>query len=344
MMVGIGTPIMGARCSQPAGIDGVADLLAPGTAELWQEVLLVPIHQLEAGHLDRYTSFVNVSYSKAYQVRTYTFCLSIPPKCSKYKIAYKTSFKRQSQTKTRTVNVCCSGYTRVPAEDRCMPICSQDCIHGICIKPDECRCEAGYSGPSCNINWQDYTHALITLGFVGGLITNTWVTKALVVMVVVVEQRLMIAKTGVAVRMEGHVTMCLVRVAVPQVGQDPCVKNPALRERMVLPAVASASVRTVATVIMLQGSASVLQDGHKCSASCEIVKPQKVTAKDQAFGRTLMGDVCANPCPQGTWGYNCSEQCDCYNSATCDHKTGRCKCPSGYIGNKVSSMDWSLRV
>ncbi|KAK7074204.1 Multiple epidermal growth factor-like domains protein 11, partial [Halocaridina rubra] len=57
-----------------------------------------------------------------------------------------------SQSKTRTVDVCCSGYTRVPAEDRCIPICSQDCIHGVCVKPDECRCEAGYSGPSCNIS------------------------------------------------------------------------------------------------------------------------------------------------------------------------------------------------
>lgn len=50
----------------------------------------------------------------------------------------------------------------------------------------------------------------------------------------------------------------------------------------------------------------------------------------------LQGDVCANPCPEGTWGYNCSELCDCYNSGQCDHMTGRCKCPSGYIGNKVN--------
>lgn len=49
----------------------------------------------------------------------------------------------------------------------------------------------------------------------------------------------------------------------------------------------------------------------------------------------FQGDVCANPCPEGTWGYNCSELCDCYNSGQCDHMTGRCKCPSGYIGNKV---------
>ncbi|KAF2348303.1 EMI domain [Trinorchestia longiramus] len=101
---------------------------------------------------ETYTSLVNVSVVKAYRVRTFVFCLSIPPKCSKYKMNYKTVYKTQSQTKTRTVDVCCSGYTRVPYEDRCIPICSHDCIHGVCIKPDLCRCEAGFSGPSCNIS------------------------------------------------------------------------------------------------------------------------------------------------------------------------------------------------
>lgn len=103
--------------------------------------------------LETYTSLRNLTYTKAHSVLTYEFCLSIPPKCEKYKIMYKTGFKTQSQTKTRTVEVCCSGYSRDPhEEDRCIPICSQDCIHGVCFKPDECQCEAGYSGPNCNIN------------------------------------------------------------------------------------------------------------------------------------------------------------------------------------------------
>lgn len=100
--------------------------------------------------LETYTSFVDVSYTKAYQVRTHTFCLSIPPRCTRYKIAYRTAMKRQSRTETRSVSVCCSGYTRVPAGDRCVPLCSQDCVHGTCVRPDQCHCEDGYSGPSCN--------------------------------------------------------------------------------------------------------------------------------------------------------------------------------------------------
>lgn len=45
-------------------------------------------------------------------------------------------------------------------------------------------------------------------------------------------------------------TMYLVHVAVPQAGQDHYVKNHALKEPMVLPAVASVSVKMVVTVIL----------------------------------------------------------------------------------------------
>ena len=49
----------------------------------------------------------------------------------------------------------------------------------------------------------------------------------------------------------------------------------------------------------------------------------------------LQGAVCANPCPAGTFGDNCLEKCECYNSASCHHQTGRCECPPGYRGELV---------
>ena len=58
-----------------------------------------------------------------------------------------------------------------------------------------------------------------------------------------------IAKTGVGVRMEGRVTMCLVLAGVPQAGRDHCVKSPVPREHTERPAVTSVSVRTADTVI-----------------------------------------------------------------------------------------------
>ena len=49
----------------------------------------------------------------------------------------------------------------------------------------------------------------------------------------------------------------------------------------------------------------------------------------------LKGQVCANPCPQGTYGVDCKNRCDCYNGALCDHVSGQCHCLPGFQGEKV---------
>nr|CAD7609533.1 unnamed protein product [Timema genevievae] len=53
--------------------------------------------------------------------------------------------------KTRPVEDCCKGYTKSNSADRCIAVCSEDCLHGSCIAPDTCQCETGYGGPTCNI-------------------------------------------------------------------------------------------------------------------------------------------------------------------------------------------------
>ena len=53
------------------------------------------------------------------------------------------------------------------------------------------------------------------------------------------------------------------------------------------------------------------------------------------------GEVCANPCPPGTFHIDCGRRCDCYNGAECDHVTGQCRCPPGYTGDKVRS--WQIK-
>ena len=50
------------------------------------------------------------------------------------------------------------------------------------------------------------------------------------------------------------------------------------------------------------------------------------------------GEVCANPCPTGTYHLDCRRKCDCYNGAVCDHVTGRCLCLPGFKGAKVSIL------
>ena len=54
--------------------------------------------------------------------------------------------------------------------------------------------------------------------------------------------------------------------------------------------------------------------------------------------RTGQGEVCANPCPDGTWGSQCSQRCSCHNNARCDHINGTCHCLPGYRGDQVSQI------
>lgn len=101
--------------------------------------------------ISRYTTTVRVSEQQPYQVREYVWCLNMPPRCSKYKIMFKTVYKTQNLVRTRPVEDCCKGYTKSNSENHCIPVCSKDCLHGTCIAPDKCQCETGYGGPYCDI-------------------------------------------------------------------------------------------------------------------------------------------------------------------------------------------------
>lgn len=58
------------------------------------------------------------------------------------------------------------------------------------------------------------------------------------------------------------------------------------------------------------------------------------------FRLLLQGEVCANPCPDGTWGAQCSQRCSCHNNARCDHINGSCHCLPGYRGDQVNSSSF----
>ena len=66
-------------------------------------------------------------------------------------------------------------------------------------------------------------------------------------------------------------------------------------------------------------------DGELCAPVCHRVRAPCV----------VQGEVCANPCPTGTYHVDCKRRCDCYNGAVCDHVTGKCHCLPGYKGAKV---------
>ncbi|KAL3222388.1 hypothetical protein MRX96_050010, partial [Rhipicephalus microplus] len=104
---------------------------------------------------ESYLTTVRVSYNKPYQVRTYTWCLAFPPRCSKYRIAHTVAYKTEAKETTRSVKVCCKGYVETADGSRCLPLCNDPCIHGTCSSPETCECQPGWGGPTCNFSCPD---------------------------------------------------------------------------------------------------------------------------------------------------------------------------------------------
>lgn len=49
-----------------------------------------------------------------------------------------------------------------------------------------------------------------------------------------------------------------------------------------------------------------------------------------------IGPNCSTVCPMGTYGVNCSMQCECLNGGTCHPYYGTCNCPPGFFGSTCS--------
>ena len=70
---------------------------------------------------------------------------------------------------------------------------------------------------------------------------------------------------------------------------------------------------------------------------CHICHNLRVSQSQSVSTLCYQGEVCANPCPTGTYHVDCKRRCDCYNGAVCDHVTGKCHCLPGFKGAKVRS-------
>lgn len=47
---------------------------------------------------------------------------------------------------------------------------------------------------------------------------------------------------------------------------------------------------------------------------------------------SLLSHRCQEECPFGTFGFLCSQRCDCHNGGQCSPATGACECEPGYKG------------
>ena len=82
-------------------------------------------------------------------VKEYTWCLKIPPKCVTYRTKLVTRWKTENATRVVNVRSCCPGYQN-NGKGYCKAICKESCgTHGHCAQPDVCSCDPGFSGERC---------------------------------------------------------------------------------------------------------------------------------------------------------------------------------------------------
>lgn len=114
-------------------------------------------------------------------VRTYEWCFSMPPRCSKWNTEMRDLTRLETEERTAEVAICCPGYKMKDVS--CVPICPNgrtgpgcsdacptnkwgpncvnecgSCEHGSCSPiTGECRCRDGWQGESCEISMPPIT-------------------------------------------------------------------------------------------------------------------------------------------------------------------------------------------
>ncbi|RWS03780.1 multiple epidermal growth factor-like domains protein 10, partial [Dinothrombium tinctorium] len=98
----------------------------------------------------QYLKEVRVPILIPFEVQTFSWCLKPPSfRCLKTRYVHRNGYKMEARVFTKKEKVCCKGYIEI--DERCIPICSNACIHGKCVAPEKCDCAPGWSGDTCNV-------------------------------------------------------------------------------------------------------------------------------------------------------------------------------------------------
>ena len=54
--------------------------------------------------------------------------------------------------------------------------------------------------------------------------------------------------------------------------------------------------------------------------------------------------MCVSVCPDGFYGEDCLEQCECHNGGHCNHETGTCECQAGWHGRMCEKGRTCTRI
>ncbi|XP_037909252.1 protein draper isoform X3 [Hermetia illucens] len=276
--------------------------------------------------LEQYQVEVVTTEKQSYQVRENVWCFNVPPRCTTYKIKQRTVNKTQLLNKTRPVKECCEGYGKNPSGDRCIPICNQTCLHGVCSAPNHCKCEPGFGGPSCDICVHCETKC--KPGYYGEACDKICTCQ---------NNSSCDPVSGRCICSNGWI------------GEDcsePCAEGyygAGCRERCPEIAHGNMSCHHVTgkficaagfTGMLCENPCSPGTYGLGCNSICKCEhggECSHLTGECQC-PPGWSGPSCNKACPEGFYGNNCSQVCKCKNESKCRKNDGHCLCPPGWMG------------
>ncbi|XP_018392553.1 PREDICTED: uncharacterized protein LOC108771694 [Cyphomyrmex costatus] len=102
--------------------------------------------------IENYTVTSYETYTEPVVVNSFTWCLQIPPRCPKTRTELRQRYRVKTEKKSRILKECCEGYKMIHGDAEmdasCSPFCEK-CVVGVCVAPNECRCNPGYYGDDC---------------------------------------------------------------------------------------------------------------------------------------------------------------------------------------------------
>uniref|UniRef100_A0A672JQW7 Multiple EGF like domains 11 n=1 Tax=Salarias fasciatus TaxID=181472 RepID=A0A672JQW7_SALFA len=290
----------------------------PPRAALWLPLLAVtsvvsplnPDDPNVCSHWESYAVTVQESFAHPFDQVYYTRCTDILTwfKCTRHRISYKTAYRRGVRTMYRRRSQCCPGFYETG--DLCVPLCTEECVHGRCVSPEtlpgwrcEDACGAGLYGKDCLLECRCLNGAtchhrtgecLCAPGYTGAVCEEPCPPGKHGPQC---EHRCPCQNGGTCHHVTGECSCPEGWMVTP----SPFLSHPGLGLTRVLVSPQSRS--------------------HAGPGLTPVLVPPQ-------------GPVCAQPCPSGLFGINCSEQCTCRNGGLCDHVSGQCQCSAGFIGER----------
>uniref|UniRef100_M3YKH0 Multiple EGF like domains 10 n=1 Tax=Mustela putorius furo TaxID=9669 RepID=M3YKH0_MUSPF len=263
-------------------------------------------------HWESYSVTVQESYPHPFDQIYYTSCTDILNwfKCTRHRISYRTAYRHGEKTMYRRKSQCCPGFYE--SREMCVPHCADKCVHGRCIAPNTCQCEPGWGGTNCSSacdgdHWGP--HCSSRCQCKNGALCNP-ITGA----------------CHCAAGFRGW--RCEDRCEQGTYGND-CHQR--------------CQCQNGATCDHVTGECRCPPGytgafGEETCPNAEqsacVLKSPSSNSLEALCPYTFLGTVCGQPCPEGRFGKNCSQECQCHNGGTCDAATGQCHCSPGYTGER----------